>query len=188
MKAMAALLKTGRIRSIGVSNFSARQMEEAHAALAAEGIALASNQVRYNLLDRGIESNGTLDSARKLGVTLIAYSPLAQGVLTGRFHEDPESRNKVSRMRRMNGALGPRGLERSRPLIDEMRLIARAHGASVGQVALNWTVSFHDSHIVAIPGASRAAQAAQSAAAMEFRLSEKERSRIDELSRSALKR
>jgi aryl-alcohol dehydrogenase-like predicted oxidoreductase len=187
MEAMIDLLKAGKIRSIGVSNFSARQMEQAHAALAAQGVALASNQVRYNLLDRRIESNGVLESARRLGVTIIAYSPLAQGVLTGRFHEDPEARSKVSRFRRMLGAMRPASLERSRPLIDEMRLIARARGASLGQVALSWTVTFHDSHVVAIPGASRPAQAEESAAAMGLRLSDKERARMDELSRAAAK-
>ncbi|HTP58130.1 MAG TPA: aldo/keto reductase, partial [Spirochaetia bacterium] len=81
MKAMADLVKAGLIRSVGVSNFSARQMEEAHAALSAFGIPLASNQIRYNLLDRRIETNGTVETARRLGVTLIAYSPLAQGIL-----------------------------------------------------------------------------------------------------------
>ena len=67
MKAMARILKAGKIRSVGVSNFSARRMELAHAALAAEGIVLASNQMRFNLLDRGIERNGVLSSAKKLG-------------------------------------------------------------------------------------------------------------------------
>ncbi len=188
MNAMARLLKAGRIRSIGVSNFSARQMAEAHEALAAQGIALASNQVRYNLLDRSIETNGILETAKKLGVTIIAYSPLAQGVLTGRFHDDPGARAKVSSFRRLSGTLSTAALGRTRPLIDEMRLIARAHGVTVGQVALSWTVSFHDSHIAAIPGASRPAQAEESAAAMELRLSEKELSRIDELSRAAARR
>jgi aryl-alcohol dehydrogenase-like predicted oxidoreductase len=188
MMEMAGLLKAGLIRSVGVSNFSARQMEEAHAALAAHGIPLASNQIRYNLLDRRIETNRILETARKLGITLIAYSPLAQGLLTGRFHEDPQSARKVPRLRRMSGTYSSQSLDRTRPLIDEMRLIARAHGATVSQVALNWTVSFNDSLVVAIPGASRPSQAEQSAAAMGFRLTEKELARLDELSRAVARR
>jgi len=184
MREMAALVKAGRVRSVGVSNFNARQMEAAHAALAALGIPLASNQVRYNLLDRRIEHNGVLESAQRLGITIIAYSPLAQGILTGRFHEDPQAMRTATGMRRLMNRLGPRTLERTRPLVDELRAIARAHGATPAQVALAWQTTFHGDTIVAIPGASRPAQAEQAAGAGELRLSDRERSRIDELSRA----
>ncbi|MGA2973853.1 MAG: aldo/keto reductase [Spirochaetia bacterium] len=185
MREMVKLLRAGKIASIGVSNFSAKQMEIAHAALAAEGIVLASNQVRFNLLDRGIERNGILEKAKKLGVTIIAWSPLAQGVLTGRYHEDPSLLNKVPLMRRMMGRLSPTALERTRPLVNEMRSIARAHGASIAQVALSWEVSFHGQTVVAIPGATRSTQAEQNAEAMKVQLSETERSALDALSRTA---
>jgi len=188
MKEMAALVKAGRVRSVGVSNFSARQMEEAHAALSSFGVPLASNQIRYNLLDRRIETNGTLEAARRLGVTLIAYSPLAQGILTGRFHDDPQSARNVPRMRRMGGAYSEKSIQKTRPLIDELRAIARAHGATVSQVALNWTVSYNDAVVVAIPGASRSAHAEQSADSMGFKLSVRELARIEELSRAVARR
>jgi len=184
MKAMAKILRAGRIRSVGVSNFNAARMEAAHAALAAEGIVLASNQMRFSLLDRSIERNGVLESAKRLGVTIIAYSPLAQGVLTGRFHEDPGSVQKLSRMRRFGASLTPAGLKRTAPLVDELRLVARAHGVTPGQVALSWAVNFHGDAVVAIPGATKPGQAAQSAGAMEVRLTDKERARIDEVSRA----
>ena len=185
MREMAKLLRAGKIRSIGVSNFSARAMEAAHAALAAEGIPLASNQVRFNLLDRRIESNGTLEAAKRLGVTIIAYSPLAQGVLSGRFHQDPGSAAKISTMRRMMGRLGAASLARSRPLVEELVAIGRAHGVSASQVSLAWTVRFHGDSVVAIPGASRPEQAEQNAAAGELALSPKDLARINELSRAA---
>jgi aryl-alcohol dehydrogenase-like predicted oxidoreductase len=185
MREMAKLLRAGKIRSIGVSNFSARAMEAAHAALAAEGIPLASNQVRFNLLDRRIESNGILEAAKRLGVTIIAYSPLAQGVLSGRFHQDPGSAAKISTMRRMTGRLGAASLARSRPLVEELVAIGRAHGVSASQVSLAWTVRFHGDSVVAIPGASRPEQAEKNAAAGELALSPKEMARIDELSRAA---
>ncbi|MGA2478083.1 MAG: aldo/keto reductase, partial [Spirochaetia bacterium] len=101
MAEMAKLLRAGKIRSIGVSNFSASQMEQAHAALAKENIVLASNQVRFSLLDRSIDRNGVMAAAKRLGVTIIAYSPLAQGMLTGRFHEDPSSIRKISTGRKL---------------------------------------------------------------------------------------
>jgi len=184
MKEMAKLVKAGKIRTVGISNFSAKQMEIAHTALASEGVTLVSNQVRFNLLDRSIERNGILATAKKLGVTIIAYSPLAQGVLSGRFHEDPSLAKKVSFMRKAVGRLGPAALERTRPLIDELRLIARAHGVSISQIALAWEVSFHEDTVVAIPGASRPAQAEQSAGALAIKLSTAEMARIDEKSRA----
>jgi aryl-alcohol dehydrogenase-like predicted oxidoreductase len=184
MKEMAKLLRAHKIRSIGVSNFSAQQMILAHDVLASEGIELASNQVRFNLLDRSIERNGVLSAAKNLGITIIAWSPLAQGILTGRFHEDPGAVRKVSRMRRLMNRMGAAGLERSRPLVDELRLVARSHGVSVAQAALNWTVSFHGETVVAIPGGSKPSHAEQSAGAMGFTLSAAESARIDEASRA----
>jgi aryl-alcohol dehydrogenase-like predicted oxidoreductase len=185
MKEMAKLLGAGKIRSVGVSNFNARQVEQAHAALAAEGIVLASNQVRFNMLDRSIERNGVMEAAKRLGITIIAYSPLAQGMLTGRFHEDPGSIRKVSTGRKLVGGVRPSRLAATAPLVEELRLVARVHGVTPGQVALNWTVNFHGETVVAIPGATKPAQATQSAGAMGFSLSPKELARLDELSRSA---
>jgi aryl-alcohol dehydrogenase-like predicted oxidoreductase len=183
MKEMAKLVRARKIRAVGVSNFSARQMEQAHAALAAEGVPLAANQVRFNLLDRSIESNGILEAARRLGVTIIAYSPLAQGMLTGRFHEDPALAKGLPRMRKLMGRFSPDGLARTAPLIEELGAVAKSHAVSVSQVALSWAVTFHGKAIVAIPGATKPAQAAASAAAMEIALSDNELSRIDEASR-----
>jgi aryl-alcohol dehydrogenase-like predicted oxidoreductase len=188
MKEMAKLVRAGKVRAIGVSNFPALKMEQAHAALAAEGIALASNQVRFNLLDRSIESNGMLETARRLGVTIIAHSPLAQGMLTGRFHEEPGLVKGLPRGRRFMGRFSSESLARTAPLIDELREVAKAHGATVPQVALSWLVSFHGKTVVAIPGATKPAQAAASAAAMQIALSENELSRIDEASRKAARK
>jgi aryl-alcohol dehydrogenase-like predicted oxidoreductase len=188
MREMAKLVRAGKVRAVGVSNFSAAQMEQAHAALAAEGIPLASNQVRFNLLDRSIESNGVLEAARGLGVTIIAWSPLAQGMLTGRFHEEPALLKGLRRGRRFMNSFSPETLARTAPLIDELRSVASAHGASVSQVALSWTVTFHGKAIAAIPGATRPAQATASASAMGITLSEKEMSGIDEASRRVSRR
>ncbi len=183
MAAMADLVGQKRIRAVGVSNFNPARMRRAHAALAARRIPLAANQVRYSLLDRRIESDGTLAAAKELGVTIIAYSPLAQGLLTGRYHEDPDYVRTRPGPRKWMRPFSAKGLERSRPLIEELRKIAAAHGAAAGQVALAWLCQFHGDTVVAIPGASRAAQAEENAGALELSLSRGELDTIDQLSR-----
>ena len=90
MEAMADLVEAGKIRSVGVSNFNASQMRRAHKTLQTRGLPLAANQVLYSLLDRSIEKNGILDTAEELGITITAYTPLASGLLTGKYHKNPE--------------------------------------------------------------------------------------------------
>ncbi len=85
MDLLADAVEAGKVKAVGVSNYSAEQMRMAHAALARRGIPLASNQVEYSLLHRQPEANGVLDACRELGITLIAYSPLAMGMLTGKY-------------------------------------------------------------------------------------------------------
>ncbi len=187
MREMAALVHTGKARAIGVSNFSAKKMAQAGAALQKEGLPLASNQVRINLLERSIETNGVLDLAREHRVTLIAYSPLAQGILTGRFHDDPSRVKALSWGRRspLGGSgkyLTPKGLARTAPLIDELRAVGENHGATPAQVALAWLVTYYGEAVVAIPGASRPEHATESAAAMNVQLSAAEVDRIERLS------
>ena len=82
---MADAVERGKVRAVGVSNYSADQMRLAHAVLADRGVPLASNQVEYSLLHRQPETDGVLDACRELGVTLIAYQPLASGALTGKY-------------------------------------------------------------------------------------------------------
>jgi aryl-alcohol dehydrogenase-like predicted oxidoreductase len=185
LRAMAKLLQAGKIRAIGVSNFSARALAIAHQTLAAEGIELASNQVRLNLLQRRNERNGVLDTARRLGITLIAYSPMAQGVLTGRFHQDPSQADRLRPMRRLGlrGLISPRQLARSAPLVAELRTIGQGYDATPAQVALNWLITYYSDTVVVIPGASKPYQAAEAAGAMAFRLTDAELRRLEELSR-----
>ena len=183
MEAMAALVAAEKVRAVGVSNFSAARMRRSHAALARHGIPLASNQVRYSLVDRGIESNGVLATAQELGVTIIAYSPLGQGILSGRFHDDPALIRSRPGPRRYMSPFRASGLARTRPLVDGLRAIAAAREVTPSQVALSWLLHFHGETVVAIPGASRPRHATEAAGAMGFRLSAEEMSRLDELSR-----
>jgi len=181
MKAMADLVAAGNIRSVGVSNFSADRMRRAHKALQERGLPLAVNQVRYSLLHREIETNGVLDTAKELGVTIIAYTPLASGLLTGKYHKSPEL---LKRQPGFHRGMMQRNLEASRPLVVAMEEIAARHSATPAQVALNWVIHFQGETVVTIPGATKVHQAQESAGAMQFRLSEDELARLDELSRA----
>lgn len=184
--AMADLVQAGKIRTVGVSNFSAKRMRAAHEALARRGVPLVSNQMQYSLLDRRIESNGVMAAAKELGITLIAYSPLAQGLLSGKFHEDPSLVRTRVGPRKFLPSFREKGLERSRPLIEELRKIATAHGVTPSQVALNWLIHFHGDSVVVIPGATKRRHAEENVGAGEFTLSPEELRRIDELSRRFL--
>lgn len=180
MHTMADLLEAGKIRSIGVSNFTAKAMAKADDVLRARGHALAANQVRYNLLARQIERNGILQEAKARGITIIAWSPLEQGMLTGRFHRDPASMAKLPWMRRQALAFQKSRLVKSLPLIETLEHVAATHNASVSQVALAWLVHSHGDTVVAIPGASSVTQVQQNAGALHLRLSDAERNAIDE--------
>jgi len=182
MDAMAELVKAGKIRSVGVSNFNPEQMRRAQRQLQKHGLPLAVNQVRYSLLDRRIEQNGVLDTAKELGVTIIAYTPLGSGLLTGKYHKHPELLEKKSAFWR--GRLR-RGLEKSRALVSALEEIGPRYAATASQVALNWVIYSQGDRVVTIPGVTRTSQAQENAGAMRFKLSEAEIARLNELSQAA---
>jgi aryl-alcohol dehydrogenase-like predicted oxidoreductase len=186
MEAMADLVEAGKVRAVGVSNFSARRMRRAHEALGRRGLPLASNQVKYSLLDRRIESNGVLAAAKELGVSIIAYSPLQQGLLTGKFHKNPEIIRNRPGPRKWMRAFRANGLDHSRPLIDGLEEIAANHHVTPAEVALNWLVNFHGDMVVAIPGATKPSHVEHNGGAMNIALSQGETERLDLLSRASL--
>jgi aryl-alcohol dehydrogenase-like predicted oxidoreductase len=183
MKAMAKLVGEGRIKSVGVSNFGAKRMIEAHRVLAEAGLPLVSNQVHYSLLKRKIEANGVLEAARERGITIIAYSPLDQGVLTGRYHDHPELVGKIAGARKWRGFYKAKFLGKSRPVIEALKEIGARRAATPAQIALNWLFSAHGESVVVIPGATKTAQAAANAAAMAFALTKDEIDHLDRVSR-----
>jgi len=93
--------------------------------------------VHYSLLHRNIETDGTLAAAKELGVTIVAYTPLERGLLTGKYHKDP---SLLARMPALRRGMMARNLERSRPLINAMDEIAAKYQATIAQVALNWLI------------------------------------------------
>ncbi|MDX8365275.1 aldo/keto reductase [Cytobacillus sp. IB215665] len=183
MDEMAELLKSGKIRHAGVSNFNEEKMREAHKVLDQHGFPLVSNQVKYSLLDRRIEKNGILDAAKELGITLIAYSPLEQGLLTGKFHKNPDLIKNMSGPRKHFSSFKTSTLERTKPLIDLLDKLADEYNVSPSQVALNWLIHFHGETIVAIPGATKKHHAQENIGALTFKLSQNHLDELDMVSR-----
>ncbi len=183
MEAMANLVREKKIKFVGVSNFSASKMRRAWETLQKEGINLVSNQVQYNLLNRKIESNGILKTAMELGITIIAYSPLAQGMVTGKFHDNPELLKNIG-FRKYSSLFKPKGLEKSRPVIELVKELALKYEKTPSQIALNWLIQFHGDTVVAIPGATKARHAEENTGAMKFRLTQEDMSLLDQLSKS----
>ncbi len=161
---LADEVKNGRIEAVGVSNYSAKQMHAAHGFLAKKGINLATNQVRYSLLDREIETNGILKTAQELGVTILAYSPLAQGLLTGNYKVGSDLPTGA---RRLDTRFSLKGLAKIELLLQLLQEIATKHNRTIAQVALNWLIFQSSSacKVVPIPGAKTASQAQQNAGA-----------------------
>jgi len=159
------------------ANCSAVQIRRAHAALAERGVPLASNQVKYSLLDRHIERDGTMQTCRELGVTIIAYGPLEMGLLTGKYtpaNLPPGVRG--ARYRREY-------IARGQPVVGLLREIGQARdGKTPSQVAINWTMR---KDTVPIPGAKTARQAQENAGALGCQLSEGEIAALDAASESA---
>lgn len=160
-------------RAVGVSNYSVEQMRKAHAVLAKRGVPLATNQVEYSLLERKPERTGLAQAAQELGVTIIAYSPLRKGLLTGKYgsqNPPPGTRGRLFRGQALVTA------DKVNAVLKE---IGEAHGGKTNaQVALNWLIC---KGAVPIPGAKNARQAQQNAGALGWRLTDEEVKRLDAL-------
>ena len=177
MDLLADALDAGKIKAVGVSNYSAEQMREAHAALAKRGIPLASNQVEYSLLHRQPEVNGVLDACRELGITLIAYSPLAGGALTGKY----SAARKASGLRRFTPNFSKKAMQAVQPVIALLRQIGERYSKTPSQVALRWLIE--NPTVLPIPGAKNSQQAMENAGALSFALTAEE---VEALSQATL--
>jgi len=182
MQSMAQLVKVGKVSAVGLSNYSANGMKTASQELEKHNINLVSNQVEFNLLNRNIETNGILKAANELGITIIAYSPLAQGLLTGKYHSEPRRARQLPSFRKIYNPVTSRRLKKSQPVIDVIRDLANKYHVSPSQIALNWVIHVHGERIVTIAGASKASQAKDNASALNFKLSEEDIARLDDVS------
>jgi aryl-alcohol dehydrogenase-like predicted oxidoreductase len=183
MEGLADAVEAGLTRAVGVSNFSPSQTTRAHAALARRGVPLASNQVEYSLLDRKPETSGLVKVCNDLGVTVIAYSPIAKGMLTGKYTPDnipPGMRSRI---------YSQKYLTKIQPLIGVLKEIGQTHGVAnsaktPAQVSLNWLIC---KGAVPIPGAKNLRQAQENFGAVGWRLTADEVARLDEVSEKVMR-
>jgi aryl-alcohol dehydrogenase-like predicted oxidoreductase len=165
MRGMRVLQEVGLVREVGVSNYSLKRWRLAEAWL---GRRVLSNQVRYSIVARGPEDD-LLPYAEQAGRLVIAYSPLAQGFVSGRY----DAKNPPSgAVRRNNPIFLAVNLERAAGLLDTLREVADAHEATPSQIALAYLIR-HPS-VVAIPGASSVEQVERNAAAADIDLTDDE--------------
>lgn len=171
--ALAAVHDEGLVDAVGVSNYSTKEMRAIHTQLASRGIPLASNQIEFSLLRRKPETSGLLAECRQLGVIPIAYSPIGQGRLTGKYSASnpPPGRR----------AFSAHPMERVDAIVAELRRLGEACAGQDGprtpsQVALRWLIQ---KGAVPIPGAKNAEQARQNAGALGWQLSDEQVAALD---------
>lgn len=168
-EALAALRDEGLVDAVGVSNYSVREMRSIHDQLARRGVALAANQIEFSPLRRRPETVGLLAACRQLGVVPLAYSPIGQGRLTGKYSATapPPGRRTFS----------AHPMEQVDRIVDVLRRIGDERGdRTPAQVALRWII---DKGAVPIPGAKNAEQAAQNAGALGWSLDPDDAAAID---------
>jgi aryl-alcohol dehydrogenase-like predicted oxidoreductase len=179
MNHMADAVEAEKVTAVGVSNYSAEQMRQAHAALATRGVPLAANQVEYSLLHRQPETNGVLDACRELGVTLIAYTPLAGGLLTGKYSAENRPtgfyRRVLPRYRR-------KALDSIQPVVRLLGEIGDRYSKTPSQIALRWLIE--NPMVLPIPGAKNGKQATSNAAALNFSLTAEEVATLSDATRA----
>jgi len=161
MTGMRRLREAGVIGDVGVSNYTLRRWQAAERAL---GAPVRANQVEYSLLARG-PADELIPYAAGHDRLIIAFSPLAQGALSGRYGPD---RRPSGRVRQTSPRFAPDNLKRMEPLLDVLREVGRAHDASPAQAALAWAI--HHPNVLAIPGASSVEQMEHNAAAADIEL------------------
>jgi aryl-alcohol dehydrogenase-like predicted oxidoreductase len=165
MAGMRRLQEVGLVGDVGVSNYSLERWRQAEEAL---GGPVLSNQVQYSLARRAPEDD-LLPYAASAGRLVVAWSPLAQGLLSGRYTaQNPPSGS----VRQMNPLFLPENLERAAPLQAALREVADAHSVTPSQAALAYVV--HHPYVVAIPGASSEEQVEANAAAGDVVLADDE--------------
>jgi aryl-alcohol dehydrogenase-like predicted oxidoreductase len=176
MEQMASVFQEGLISAIGVSNYNLEQTSRSVAELEKHGLSLASNQVEYHLLERRIEKNGMMDYCVQNGIKVIAYSPLAMGILSGKYtSENPPKGARASQYSRDL-------LKKIQPLIKLLKRIGQDHeGKTASQVAINWVIC---KGALPIPGAKNAKQASENSSATGWRLTSQEVQQLDEMSES----
>jgi len=181
---LARCKELGLVKEIGVSNYGPTLLRRCAAFMKTRGHRLASNQIHYSLLARKVGGNqAAVDAANELGITTLAYYPLAMGLLT---EKGPERTGALEHYAKGGaGYIGVPWLEKNKvevpaggvaPLVDELKRVADARGKTVTQVALNWIIG---SGVVPIAGATTEAYVRDAAGAVGWRLSGDERASLE---------
>ena len=175
MAVLQKLKDQGKIRAIGVSNVNLEQLK-AHGKI-------ESAQEKYNILDRKIEENGVLEYCRDNQIALLAYSPLEQGLLTGKM--TPERQFAEGDQRKDNPEFSVERRQQINEMLDEFKAITKRHNCSISQLVIAWTFSqLGLTHVLA--GARRESQAIENAAAGDVALSPEELQAMDKIIRKYL--
>ena len=175
--ALAAAHQAGLVSAVGVSNYSVKETRSMAEALASRGMRLATNQIEFSLLRRSPETSGLLATCRDLGVLPLAYSPIGQGRLTGKYsaaHPPPGKRTFSNHpMEVVDG------------VVAELRRIGDRHGGKLpSQVALNWVMA---KGAVPIPGAKNRQQAEENAGALGWSIDDEDLARLDQVAMSGIR-
>jgi len=173
LEGLQMCLDAKKTAAVGVSNFNASRVREAAKFFEGNGACLSSNQVQYSLLYREPERNGVLDACKEHGVSLVAYSPLCQGMLTGKY----SAGNVPSGPRKMYFK-NARFAEVA-SLLSLMDAIAQETGKSKAQIAINWLLC---KDVIPIPGVRNASQVADIVAACGWRLTDGQVAELDRVS------
>jgi aryl-alcohol dehydrogenase-like predicted oxidoreductase len=180
-EALAKAVQQGKIAAVGVSNYSSQQMAQAHQLLSNYGVPLAVNQVRYSLVTRQVETQGVISKAQELGVVILAYSPLAQGLLTGKY----SATNPPQGARKGDNRFSAAGLAKLTPVTDLLQEYAQVHQKTPAQVALNWLIA--QPGVIPIPGAKTAKQSQDNAGALGWSLTPEQVAALELASRPWLR-
>jgi aryl-alcohol dehydrogenase-like predicted oxidoreductase len=175
MEAVGQLIKEGKVRAAGVCNYSAEQVEEAM-----KTVNIVSNQVPYSMVQRDIES-AEVPQALKRGIAILPYSPLQRGILTGKIKPDHQFSHGDTRS--MAKHYQPENIKRINAMLQKIKPIADAHGATLSQLVINWTA--HQPAIgCVLVGARDEKQVADNARSLEFKISDTEMNTINDAIRS----
>ncbi|MBD2307164.1 aldo/keto reductase [Chroococcidiopsis sp. FACHB-1243] len=170
---LADLYEQGLVKGVGLSNYGSQRLKQVYKKLRDRGVAISTLQVQYSLLSTyPVTELGIKDVCDELGIKLIAYSPLALGILTGKYAQGALPKG-------IRGLLFRQLLPGVRPLLGCLQEIASSRNKTMSQVAINWCIC---KGTIPIPGAKSVAQAKENLGALGWRL---DASEVDALDRAA---
>jgi aryl-alcohol dehydrogenase-like predicted oxidoreductase len=177
---MSKLVQEGKIGAVGLSEASARTIERAHSVHP-----IAALQTEYSIFSRDIEKD-ILPTCKALGISLVAYSPLGRGMLTGRYTSAGDRPTSETDFRaQAQPRFQPGNIESNLRLVEAIKEIAAQRGCVAAQVALAWVLDQGD-HVVAIPGTTKLANLQTNLGALDCQLTEEDQATLNELAGQVL--